>query len=203
MGNHPVGGARSDCRRHPPQPDAVRVPDPGAEGLACRQGRGGSAAGAYRCARLSCRDRGRHRCAWSRAAVDSGSGRRSRLGVPAAGPPDDHAAAFARGGDHGQPPWSVRAARARRRSAARRQFRDGRAGRVRRDALRRTFPRRCARGSARASAAPVRSRSLPRLGLVSACRSCCWLSLRGFGTGCRSPAGGWTGSSTFSRFRWA
>ena len=43
-------------------------------------------------------------------------------------------------------------------------------------------------GTALRFRAPVRSRYLPRLGLVSGCRSCCSPSSRRFGTGCRSPA---------------
>ena len=99
-------------------------------------------------------------------------GSRSRLGVPAAGPAHDHAAAAARGRDHRQPARPVRAAGAGRQGAAGGQLRDRRARRLRRDALRRAVPRRGAGDGAAAAAGGIGA-VFAALGLgPGACRSC-------------------------------
>jgi DsbC/DsbD-like thiol-disulfide interchange protein len=67
------------------------------------------------------------------------------LGVPAAGPAYDHAPAAARGSDHREPARRVRASGAWRRCTAGGQLRHRSAGRVRRDALRRSILGRSAR----------------------------------------------------------
>ena len=68
-----MGGARRDCRRHPPQPDAVRLPDPGAEGPAL-VARGGGARGAVGRARLRGGNGRRHRRARRRPAAIRAAG---------------------------------------------------------------------------------------------------------------------------------
>ena len=199
----PVGGARRARRRHPAQPDALRLPDPRAEGVAPvarRQRRGARAVG---CARLHCGRGRRHGRARRGPACPPRWRDRRGLGVPAAGPADDHASAPACRRDHAQPAARVRIADTRRTGAAGRELRHRRARRVRRDTVRRTVPRRGAWE--------------PRC----CCRwpAPCWCSRRsGFGlalpfllvafvpvasgTGCRSPAPGWRGCSAFSPFRW-
>ena len=98
------GGARRDLRRHPAQPDAVRVPDPGAEGAASgARRRRTEPSRAVRRLGL-CRGSGdRHGRARRRLAGDPRGRERGRLGVPAAGPAHDHPPAAARGRDHRQP----------------------------------------------------------------------------------------------------
>ena len=181
-----VGGARSDRRRHPAQPDAVRLPDPGAEGVALSRAAEGARAGADRCARLYCRARGRHRRARRGAARDPRGRARGRLGVPAAGPADDHAAAAARGGDHRQPPRPVRAAGARRRVQPAGSFGTG--------ALAAFVATPCAGpflgaalGTALLLPRPARSPCSPRSALVSRFRSCWSLSFRRFASRLPKP----------------
>ena len=105
-GGAPVGelGARAIllavlgaiARRDPAQPDAVRLPDPGAEGAASGPKRRRRAAQRAATPGL-CRGRDRRdRRAGRAAARDPRRGQRGGLGVPAAGPAHDPAAAAAR-----------------------------------------------------------------------------------------------------------
>ena len=93
----------------------------------------------------------RHRRARRAVAGDPRRGGGGGLGVPAAGPANDHAAAAAGDRDHRQPARPVRAAGPRRAGAAGGQLRHRRARRLRRDALRRAVPRRGAGHRAAAS----------------------------------------------------
>ena len=100
------------------------------------------------------RARSSGRARWARPAGDPRRGSGGRLGVPAAGPAHDPGAAAAHDGDHPEPAAGVRSCR---RSAADAcpagSFGNGRACRLRRDALRRAVPRRRAWDGAPASAA--------------------------------------------------
>ena len=93
-----LGGARRARRRHPAQPDALRLPDPRAEGAAPSRARRRRARGAPRRAGLCRRARSSApaRSARLLLAIRAG-GSGGGLGVPAAGPAHDHAAAAARG----------------------------------------------------------------------------------------------------------
>ena len=163
-----LGGARRDRRRNAAQPDALRVPDPGVEGAApvARAAATRARRGAMRLAYAAGAIVGTGALGVALLAIRAG-GERGGLGVPAAGPAHDHAAAAAGGRDHRQPARPVRAAGARRQRTPGRQLRHRRARRLRRDALRRAVPRRGARHRAAAAAGGIgagvrRARAGPR-----------------------------------------
>ena len=198
----PVGGAWRAGGRNPAQPDAVRLPDSRAQGPAPVARRERCGARALGCARLHGGHGRWHRRARRSPVGAPGCGCRCGLGIPAAGPANDHAVAPARGRDHRSTCCARsncrRSADARSRPEASAPARSPHSSQRRapdRSLARRLGPPCCFRW-------PARCWCLRRSDSASRFRSCSSRSFRCSGTGSPSPARGWRVCSDFSPFQW-
>ena len=197
-----LGGARRNRRRNSPQPDALRLPDPCAQGPAyLASGRSGGARPGGR-ARLCRRGDRRHRSARRRLCLQSAPPAPRRAGRSSCRIRARSCSCSC------SPLRSLRtcsACSSCRCSAALRSPREvsgPERSRLRCDALRRAVPGRGARHGTRCCRQQARYLVFAALGLGLASRSSLSLSSRRFAPGCPSQVRGCDACSNSSQFRW-